>query len=111
MTGDANKKIVQFLDVELNLSENSYKPYIKPNDNPLYVNIFSNHPSCIKKNIPEAINKRLSALSSNEEMFKSVAPLYQDALNKAGYSYVLKFNPANENQDQKKCHTHKRNIL
>ena len=44
-------------------------------------------------------------------MFKSVAPLYQDALNNAGYSYVLKFNPVDENQKQKKCHTHKRNIL
>ena len=82
MTGDANKKIVKFLDVELNLSENTYKPYIKPNDIPLYVNVKSNHPSCITKNIPEAINKRLTALSSNEEMFNSVAPLYQDALKK-----------------------------
>ena len=111
VTGDANKKIVQFLDVELNLSDGSYKPYIKPNDKPLYVNMNSNHPSSIKKNIPEAINKRLSALSSSEEMFKSVAPLYQEALKNAGYNYELKFKPVDTSQNQRKSHKHKRNIL
>ena len=64
ITIEANKKIVQFLDVELNLSDGTYKPYIKPNDVPLYVNKESNHPPSIKKNIPLSINKRLSALSS-----------------------------------------------
>ena len=63
------------------------------------------------KYVPDAINKRLSALSSNEEMFLSVAPLYQEALRNAGYSYTLKYNPPDAAQNQKKCHTHKRNIL
>ena len=101
VTGDANKKIVQFLDVELNLSENTYKPFIKPNDTPLYVNVKSNHPSCITKNIPEAINKRLSALSSNKDMFNSVSQLYQDALKMAGYNYNLKFNPIEKKNKNK----------
>ena len=102
---------MQFLDVELNLSDNTYKPYIKPNDNPLYVSVHSNHPNCIKKNIPEAINKRLSALSSNEDMFKSVAPIYQEALKNAGYRYELKFNPVNSYNQTTKANNHKRNIL
>ena len=44
VTVDANKKKVQFLDVELNLEDDSFKPYIKPKDTPLYVHKNSNHP-------------------------------------------------------------------
>ena len=44
ITCDANKKIVQFLDVEFNLQDGSFKPYLKEGDTPLYVNSGSNHP-------------------------------------------------------------------
>ena len=36
ITGEANKKIVQFLDVEFNLNEETFRPYIKTGDVPLY---------------------------------------------------------------------------
>ena len=85
--------MVQFLDVELNLENNTYKPSLKPNDVPSYVHKNSNHPPSVIRNIPEAINRRISALSSNEEIFNGVAKVYQDALKKAGYDYKLKFNP------------------
>ena len=97
-----NKKSVQFLDVEFNLENETYKPFLKPGDNPLYVHIHSNHPPSIIKNIPEAINKRLSSLSSNEEMFNSVAPIYQEALRKSGYTYKLHFNPQVTHNPSKK---------
>ena len=84
ITVDANKKVVQFLDAEFNLERDTYKPFIKPNDIPLYVHQHSDHPKAALKNIPAAINRRLSALSSDEEIFASVAPLYQEVLNKAG---------------------------
>ena len=93
ITCDANKKIVQFLDVELNLWTGSFKPYLKEGDTPLYVNSGSNHPPLILKNIPASINRRLSALSSSEEMFNSVSPIYQTALKNAGYSYQLRYDP------------------
>ena len=93
ITIKANKNCVQFLDVELNLKEGSYKPFIKPNDHPLYVNVRSNHPRTITRNIPENVNKRLSALSSSKEMFDSVANIYQEALDKAGYTFKLKYDP------------------
>ena len=93
ITIQTNKKSVQFLHVEFNLENETYKPFLKLGDNPLYVHVHSNHPPSIIKNIPEAINKRLSSLSSNEEMFKSVAPIYQEALRKSGYTYKLHFNP------------------
>ena len=73
ITIEANLKKVQFLDVEFNLSDDTYRPYLKENDVPLYVHKDSNHPPCVAKNIPAAINKRLTALSSSKEMFESVA--------------------------------------
>ena len=107
---NVNKKVVQFLDVELDLEKDRFKPYIKENDVPLYVHSNSNHPPTIIKNIPASINKRLSALSSDEEMFMSVAPKYQEALDKAGYKYKLKYNPESAT-DKPKKQNRKRNIL
>ena len=105
ITVEANKKVVNFLDVTLDLTTEKYKPYSKPATTPLYVHSKSNHPPCIIKNIPEAINKRLSEISSDEEAFKEAAPPYQEALQKSGYSYTLKFTPP---QQSPKSTTHKR---
>ena len=44
ITIDANIKTVNFLDVNLDLSSGIFKPYMKPNDTPLYVQKQSNHP-------------------------------------------------------------------
>ena len=60
---------------------------MKPNNTPLYVHKESNHPPNIIKNIPESINKRLSAISSNEAVFNEAAPKYQEALSKSGYNF------------------------
>ena len=82
ITIDANKKIIDFLDITMNLKTGEHKPYMKPNNTPLYVHKQSNHPSNIIKNIPESINRRLSNISSNEKIFKKAIPPYQDALKK-----------------------------
>lgn len=79
---EANKKVVNFLDVTFNLTNGSYMPYNKPNNMPIYIHAKSNHPPHISKNIPEAINRRLSEISSNKESFDRAAPLYQGALEK-----------------------------
>ena len=52
ITIEANKKIVNFVDVALNLNKGSYEPYAKPKHTPLYVHRESNHPHSIIKNIP-----------------------------------------------------------
>ena len=70
ITIEANKKIVNFLDVTLNLSTVKYQPYAKPNNIPLYVHKKSNHPPNILRNIPLSINKRLTEISSDEESFQ-----------------------------------------
>ena len=94
ITIDGNKKSVNYLDITLDLTDFSYKPYIKTNDIPNYVHNQSNHlPSSIIKNLPASINRRLSTISANEEIFNEAAPIYQDALRRSGYEYQLKFDP------------------
>ena len=80
ITITTNLKNVEFLDVELNLNTGIQKPFTKPNNTILYVDANSNHPPSIKKNIPLSVQKRLSILSSDEQVFNEVAPQYQEAL-------------------------------
>ena len=75
---------------------------------PLYVHSKSNHPPCIIKNIPEAINKRLSEISSDEETFKKATAPYQEALHKSGYSYTLKFSPPQQQSPESATNKRKR---
>ena len=98
---DINLKIVNFLDVTFNLSENSYKPYKKPNDSLLYINTESNHPPEIIKQIPISINKRLNQNSSSEKIFNESKKEYEDALKQSGYKdFELKYNPEKQTPKQ-----------
>ena len=110
ITIEANKKSVNFLDITMDLESETYRPYIKPNDAPLYIHKLSNHPPSILKNIPAAVNKRLSSISSNETIFENAAPVYQEALSKSGYNVQLKFNPNSENTSKTNCRKRSRKI-
>ena len=44
ITIEVNHKVVNFLDITLDLNSGLYKPYMKPNDSPIYINQKSNHP-------------------------------------------------------------------
>lgn len=91
---EANKKVVNFLDVTgFDLSSGSYKPYMKPNNKLLYVHRLSNHPPALLKNIPQNINKRLTNISSNEQVFNETIAPYQQALEESGHDFMLKFDP------------------
>ena len=65
ITIEANKTIVNFLDVTLDLQSGKHYPFTKEGNVPLYVHKKSNHPPSILKNIPDSINKRLSEISSD----------------------------------------------
>lgn len=95
ITINQNIKIVNFLDVTLNLNDGSYRPYMKPNNITHYVHNKSNHPRSIIQSIPDSINKRLVNISSDETQYKSAVTHYQKALHQAGYKDELKFNSAN----------------
>ena len=87
----SNIKIVNFLDVTLHLSNNSYKPFIKTNQNPSYINVNSNHPKNIIKQIPKAVNLRIGKLSANEKIFKESCKKYIDALKNGGFKEDLRY--------------------
>ena len=89
ITIEANKQIINFLDVTFNLSNNSFQPYTKPNTTLQYVHRESNHPPITAKNIPAGINKRLSSLSSDKASFDQASTPYQKALDESGYHFTL----------------------
>ena len=66
ITIEANKQVINFLDVTFNLNQSTYRPFTKPNTSLQYVHRESNHPATTTKTIPAGINKRLSSLSSDE---------------------------------------------
>ena len=96
ITIEANKTTVDFLDVTLNLTDGTHKPYMKPDNTILYVHTKSNHPPNIIKQLPTNINKRLSDLSSSKREFDNAAPTYQKALHNSGYKYQLEYQPPTE---------------
>ena len=105
---EANANVVDFLDVTLDLKNEIFKPFTKPNNVISYVNTGSNHPPLVFKNVPQGINDRLSLLSSNEEIFLAAIPPYQKALDDAGYKF--KYKKINlENNTRKR--NRKKNIL
>ena len=93
LTIEANKKCVNFLGVILDLRSTSYKTYMKPGNIPQYVNRQSNHPSSVSRRIPEAINQRLSHISSDKQSFEAACSPYQEVLSKSGYEFKLHYNP------------------
>ena len=107
LTIEANKKCVNFLDITLDLRSASYQPYMKPGNTPQYVHRNSNHPPSIIRSVPEAINKRLSNISSDKNAFDSAVPPYQEALQKSGYNFKLQYNP----QPSKPKRSRSRNII
>ena len=74
-----------FLDVSFHLQSKSYKPFRKPEDTPLYINVRSNHPICIKKKMPRMISEHISSTSSGPNEFNEAAQVYSTALKSSGY--------------------------
>ena len=72
----------------------------------MYINVNSNHPPPIIKQILKYINKRLSNLSANEEVFLNNIQPYQEALNKCGFqdelTYVETINTTENHNEKKK---------
>ena len=66
-----------FFYISLDLDTGTYKPFMKDNVVPTYVNIKSNHPPLVLKNIPLGVNKRLNRISSNKELFDAEVKPYQ----------------------------------
>lgn len=79
VTIEANKKIVNFLDVTLDLENGTHTPHKKSTDD---TQKKCNHYRAIFKQIPEATNKRLSSLCHDEHPFNKAKPVFHEVLKK-----------------------------
>ena len=111
ITIQTNLKIVNFLDVEMILDTNTYRPYRKTDNIPVYINRKSNHPPTIIEEIHKAIAKWISNISSSEVAFNASIPTYSEALIKSGFHDNIKFIPKTTDIKTNKKKTHKRKII
>ena len=55
---NANQKIVNLLDVTLNVDKSTFEPYKKENDTPIYIDTSSRKPTTIIKQILKSISRK-----------------------------------------------------
>ena len=97
-----NMKVVDYLDVTLNLIDGSFKPFRKPDDETNYIHAESDHTPNIIKQLSISVEKIISDLSSSEEIFVQSKQYYQDALMKSGHTYELKYNPSETSENRRR---------
>ena len=102
ITTKINTTKEDFLDVVLDLQEDSFHPYRKPNDTPCFIDVRSNHPKHIIDNIPDMVSNRLSTNSSNQAAFNEAAGMYNDALSKSGHKKKVEFKTIDRAPSKKK---------
>ena len=89
-----------------------YQPYKKPNDDPLYINIKSNHPTSILQQLPKSISKRIWEISSNEHIFNQSILYYENALGRSRYNISLKYIPTqNHDENNQQSEQRKRIVI
>ena len=109
ITIEANVKKADFLDISMDLDSGIFRPFRKDDSIPTYINVQSNHPPHIKKNLPRMISDRISKLSSNEQVFNQEANLYNEGLKQAGYKEKVKY--VNPNNEDRPARSRRRNII
>ena len=85
ITSKTNIASVNFLDITLTQATEPYKPYRKPNTQPLYIDKYKNHPRHIIKTLPDTISKRITELCSTKKDFEEAAPFHSEAMKQAKY--------------------------
>ena len=93
ITSKPNLKIVDYLSVTFDLQNNSYKPYRKPDNLLVYIYKQLNHPPTILNELPKIISKRISDLSSSENIFHDAIPVYKEGLQKSDFTFDLVYTP------------------
>ena len=91
---NCNMKVVNYLDVTLNLNNGSYRPYKKPNEETNYIHVNSDHPlppMYFIKQLPMSIEKQLSSFSSTKEIFQETVPYYKQCLSNCEYKEKLNY--------------------
>ena len=107
-----NLFVVNFLDIQFNLLNGTFKSYRKPNNDPIYVHKDSNHPPQVLKELPKTVGKRISTISSSKEIFESSKIEYENALKIIGYKDRLVYENSSVNEnDKNENKKRKRNII
>ena len=75
------------------------RPYKIPNDKLIYIDVSSNHPPQIKKQLTKIISDRLSRNSSNADIFNNTKLEYEEALKKCGHATKLTYTRPNHEQN------------
>ena len=96
-----NLFVVNYLDIQFNLLNGTFKPYREPNNDPIYGYRDSNHPLHVLKKLLKTIGKRLSTISSSGEIFESSKIDYKNALKISGYKYRLVYENSSVNENDK----------
>ena len=88
------------------LSNNSYKHFLKTDQYPSYINVNSNPPKTIIKQVPEVVKLRIKNLSANEKIFQESSKIYKEALKNNGFreefTYQEENIPNDINKENKK---------
>ncbi|KAK3765900.1 hypothetical protein RRG08_002146 [Elysia crispata] len=92
--------IVDFGDVTFNLQDGSFKPYLKANDNPLYINAQSNHSRSVLNEVSLSINKRLKSISCNETVNNEAKKDCGRALCESGHKPMFEYIPKTSTQEE-----------
>ena len=111
IVAECNLRIVNYLDVTLNLNDGSFRPCDKPDDIIQYINKEFNHPPNLIKHLPASIEKRLSNNSFDEKIFQESAIYYEDTLNKAGYIDKVAYHAPSTSNQENKNKNRQRNVI
>ena len=95
ITIEVGQTKTDFLDVSLDLFNNIYSPFRKPNASTSYIHKDSNHPRSIKRSLPNMISYRINALSKNETIFLNSKIEYETALKNGGHDSKLNYEENN----------------
>ena len=93
---------VDYLDVCMDFTDGSFRPYMKPNSKLKYVNKESDHWKLVLDQIPKGIEKRLNKLSSSKDIFDNAKPLYEEALKNSGYPGTLQWKDDQERGENRR---------
>ena len=99
------------------MTDPTYEPYRKPNNDAVYINKHSNHPPNIINEVPKAISKRLTSISCNKNVFDRNIGIYNTALKNSGFDQTLTYDEQDEptsdsvNAESNQTRKRKRNII
>ena len=85
MTDWTEGRRMDYLDVEFDMTEESFRPFTKPMDGSRYVSPMSDHPKMSIRRIPAVVEKRISMLCSSREVHDNAKGAFQNKLRRDGH--------------------------